>query len=155
MTRSMRSLSANLGRCPKCMRRAFLVALGAWALSFVAAALGVGSWAVTAMAIAALGLTALWVAHVIAFALRAKEEAAEKRTVEQPSGGDARDGAPAVLSRRKAVADFARVLVFAAAATAISARAALACVQLPVKCSSNSDCTCSGCCAGSICQPSC
>lgn len=35
-----------------------------------------------------------------------------------------------------------------------------ACVQLPVKCSSNSDCTCSSCCgqwsgSSGICQPSC
>ena len=63
-------LNRILGRCPRCMRQAFLAALGAWGLAAALIALDVGSWMATPMVVVAIGLTGLWLAHVAAFALR-------------------------------------------------------------------------------------
>lgn len=65
-----KSLDLTLGRCPKCMHEAFLVALGAWVLTFVIIAFDGTFWLSALIAIAASSLTALWLAHISAFALR-------------------------------------------------------------------------------------
>ena len=150
MKRMIDTLARTLGRCPRCMRRSFAAAALAW---LVTAGLAVGhgpSSLVMAMAIAAAAATALWLAHVLAFAARASLPDATRAP---------RDGSGTPSSRRDFALAFARAALFAALATAISARAAFACTQLPKSCSSNDDCECSKCCgdlAGvNVCQPSC
>jgi hypothetical protein len=141
-------LDAKLGRCGRCMRKAFLAALVAWV--FAGAGLLAGwAWLGASLALAAAGLSALWLAHLSAFAGRATH-----------SSRPARPDRP-LLSRRTLIGEFTRAAAFAALATAISTRAALAagCVQPPSPCSQNSDCSCSSCCGDlsgiHVCQPTC
>lgn len=158
MTSLIAVLYRTLGRCPRCMRKSFLAALGAWVLAFAAGAtVGPATAVATACGAAALGLSGLWLAHVVAFASRMT--AATARNL----AGDARPGTPAgrarLRTRREIAVEFARTAAFVALATALSTKVALACVQPPKRCSANSDCTCSQCCgdlAGiQVCQPSC
>jgi hypothetical protein len=150
-------LDAHIGRCPRCMRQAFLAASGFWVLAMLAEAAGAAAWALDAALLVAGGLTVLWIGHVAAFALRSAL-AASRMKAKAGSAAEAA-AAPRLWSRRELAAEFARAAAFAAVATALSARAALACTQLPIGCSSNGDCTCSNCCgdlAGvHVCQPSC
>ena len=59
------------GRCPRCMRTAFFLMLGSWAVAATAAVVTDQSPAHVAAGIAAVGATILWLAHVTAFSLRA------------------------------------------------------------------------------------
>ena len=141
-----------LGRCPRCMRKSFAAALGICAVAFVLAAFGAPRPIVTAVSVGAVSASGLWLAHVIAFALRASLPA--PRAPEKPPAP-----AGSVRSRREIALEFARAAAFIALATAISSKAALACTQLPKACSANDDCECSKCCGDlsgiHVCQPSC
>jgi hypothetical protein len=59
----------KLGSCPYCIRKAFQAAAGAWAFALLVLALGWSS-ASLVLAIIALGLTALWIAHLVTYAVR-------------------------------------------------------------------------------------
>ncbi len=98
-------LNRTFGRCPRCMRKAFLAALGAWTLAFALIALSVASWMETPMVVVALGLTALWLAHIAAFALRAAM-AARHATSDLLPSKPAQMVAPAPFSRRQFAAEF-------------------------------------------------
>jgi hypothetical protein len=154
MTSLVAFVDRTLGRCPRCMRKSFLAALAAWAMVFVADAMRVPSAAGMALTLVSLGLSALWLAHVAAFAGRATAAAMSKGS----SGATMPTSSP-LRSRREVAIEFARTTAFVALATALSTKVALACVQPPKSCSANSDCTCSQCCgdlAGiHVCQPSC
>jgi hypothetical protein len=104
------------------MRKALLAAFGAWALALAATAFTDASWLAMPMAVVALGVTALWLAHICAFALRTTM-AAGHATRDISAGTSAPAVATAPFSRRQFAAEFARVAVFAAIATALSARA--------------------------------
>lgn len=158
MTSPIAALDRSLGRCPRCMRKSFLAALAAWLLALAAATLAVPSALVLGIAAGAIGLSVLWIAHVLSFALRSAATAGKAPGGEgRPTGHDG--SAAAARTRREVMFEFARAAAFAALATALSAKAALACVQVPKSCSANSDCDCSKCCGqfgnGGICQPSC
>lgn len=162
-------LSAKLGQCGRCMRISARGAAVGWALVGAFDLLGWPAgrgWVVFALP---LVLTALWLAHIAAFAVRSigltlrfgVRDDAEPIVMPRPA-------APPVpmarLSRRFALRIFGE-----AAGVAVLVSLALpfglvrTCAQLPVCCSSGSDCTCSGCCGewksapcyGGICQPSC
>jgi hypothetical protein len=111
MSRTVRFIRNHyvLGRCPRCMRRSFLVALG---LSLAAAALywisgGNGVVAAAAAFACSAGL-ALWLAHLAAFAWRATL-GERKREKHQAVAGD----------RRTAVQTFGRAFVSIALATSL------------------------------------
>lgn len=75
----------RIGRCARCMRQALTVSLAAWALFGAAVLTWPGSQLAGLTGIAALALTALWLAHVAAHAGRAAVNAGPKpslRTVD-------------------------------------------------------------------------
>lgn len=112
------SLWSALGRCPKCMRKAFLATFAAWAIAIITVAVSGSPWAVASTTIAALGLTALWLAHIWAFALRttkAPQHAASDLSVSGPP-----QTVPAPFSRRQFTAKFARMATFAVVTSALS-----------------------------------
>lgn len=106
-------LDRNLGRCPKCMRQAFLAALFSW-IAVAATGVAVDETIVTvALAAVALGLSALWLAHLATYAARVTA-----RGGAAPAAGKG-DG----LSRRELIPVFARTLGGIALATAMPAAA--------------------------------
>ena len=117
-----KSLDLTLGRCPKCMHKAFLAALIAWVLTFVIIAFDGTFWLSALIAIAASSLTALWLAHISAFALRTAI-AVGQSTRDLFPRKPAQPVAQAPFSRRKFAAEFARAAAFAAIATALATSA--------------------------------
>src|SRR5262245_57660666 len=101
---------ANLGHCPYCMSKAFQATLIAWGVFFATLILGVPSSTVIWTELAAMGLTGLWIAHLIAFAFRAS--AAEYHSEQSTS------------ARRGFLLSFGSAVAFAAVATATPAFAA-------------------------------
>ena len=101
---------ANLGHCPYCMSKAFQATFIAWGVFFATLILGVPSSTVIWTELAAMGLTGLWIAHLIAFAFRAS--AAEYHSEQSTS------------ARRGFLLSFGRAVAFAAVATATPAFAA-------------------------------
>ena len=103
-------LWSSLGSCPCCIRGAFRAAFGSWVLAGVGQATSTASLLVTLSIAAAFILTALWLAHLLAYALkvsipgRAKVKASAHR---EP------------ISRRNVIPIFARALATIAVATSI------------------------------------
>lgn len=62
-------LWTKLGSCPYCIRKAFQAAAGVWALALLFFALNWSSL-LPMVAIIALGLTALWLAHLVTYACK-------------------------------------------------------------------------------------
>jgi hypothetical protein len=123
MIRSFANLLDHaIGRCPRCMRKAFLATIAAWPIFFVITAFSGASWMWAPMLVAAVGLTALWLAHIGAFALRTTM-AARHATLDLSASKSAQTVVTAASSRRQFVAEFARTAAVAAVATALSARA--------------------------------
>ena len=112
------SITIVLGRCPKCMRQSFLAAFGASMLAAVAWVVIGGNAVTIAGVIAALGLTALWLAHLVAYAVRSVAT----------SDGPRNCGSTPVemMSRRDMIPTLARVFGAMALATALPASAAFA-----------------------------
>ena len=134
-------LDRSIGRCPRCMHTAFLAALGAWVLAFAATALGGAAWLTASLLFAAFGLTALWLAHIGTFAIRATM--AGRRATGDPAASDTMPAsARAPFSRRRFAAEVARAAVFAAAATALSVRATTVLAA---------NCDCSKCSTNQVC----
>jgi hypothetical protein len=157
MAKQLRHWAAShLGVCQRCMRQAFAAAIASILCAvLLGIALGAVPVAFAASAVS-LALIVLWCAHLVAYSLRAVALAAAAR---RPAHSVARHKD---RSRREIVPLFAKAFVFVALASTIGARSAHACVQLPIGCSSNNDCKCSGCCGSwdgntktGICQPSC
>ena len=149
-----RALDENIGRCPRCMRMCFVAAVGTAGVAVVINILTADAAIARLVWLPALACAALWTLHLGVFAARTVGAAA----VRQPgvvSNLAATQIAPQILPRRRFFSVFGKAFIFGAIATALGSSAALACVQPPVPCSSNGDCSCSGCCAGSHCQPSC
>jgi hypothetical protein len=94
--RSWSSLWHNVGNCPSCMRVAFQAAFAAWAALVSAAIFADTPMLVGAITVSALGLTLLWLTHVIAFA--------RKISFALGSPTHARYGALCVLARGLGVA---------------------------------------------------
>jgi hypothetical protein len=103
------ALDHAFGRCPRCIRKAFLSALAAWLVTLLAIALGASPLATALFSIAALGFSTLWLAHLIAFASRTSIAATRNATND--------DYRLLSWSRREAIPRFARALAFAAVST--------------------------------------
>ena len=115
-------LDRAMGRCPRCMRKAFLAALAAWALAFAMIGLSVASWITTSMIVVALGLTALWLAHIAAFALRTVM-ATKHATGDLFTSKTAQMAAHPPFNRRQFAVEFVRTAALAVVATALTVRA--------------------------------
>lgn len=109
-------LDRTLGRCPRCVCLAFLAALSASVLAIAFLAVRGSSMVTTMMMAAAIALTALWLAHVAAMALRV---AIAARRNSLPASSTA----PASSNRRRFLAEFARAASVAAFGTALMALA--------------------------------
>jgi len=93
-----------LGRCPRCMRTAFFFAIGTWAAFMIVALVAPDTvWLIKSCAML---LTALWGAHLIAFAWRRAASSAEDVEKTSPS-----------LARRQFLPAFFKALSFSAVAT--------------------------------------
>ena len=60
----------NLGGCPYCIRKAFQAAVLAWGVAFALFAIGAGAPPLAGSSAVASGLSALWIAHILAFAAK-------------------------------------------------------------------------------------
>src|ERR1700691_121542 len=106
---ALAALDARLGRCPRCMRQSLLAAVSGLVLALALTVLAHAPLLVVSSWIAAFALAALWVAHVVAFSLRAAI-ASRKAAVRSGSGA-------ASWERRKFLGAFAKTLLLVAAAT--------------------------------------
>jgi hypothetical protein len=103
-------LWGSLGSCRRCIRSAFRAAFMSWALAVVGHAIPIASQFLTLSTIVACTLTALWLTHLVAHALKVSivGRPREKASARQES-----------LSRRDMMPIFARALATVAVATSI------------------------------------
>ena len=127
-------LDAIFGRCATCMRRSLAGACMSWAILAIAWLTSPNGLLTAFIGLSALALTALWLAHVTAFAARASRKAArgEMTTEPQPELD--------VIGRRQALG-----LMWRAAGVGIAASVPLALWPSDARafcgqCSTNSDC---------------
>ncbi len=98
--------SGSLGYCQRCVRKAFLASAGMWALALASAASPWSQiWIVPVLA--AVGLTILWVAHLVAYAGKVAATDSAKQDDD-------------LLSRRSLLPIFLRALASAALVTSFS-----------------------------------
>jgi len=98
---------SGLGRCPKCMRTAHIASLVSVVSTAILFITGVPSALLACSFILTGLLLGLWIAHLIAFAIRASRTPADQRRAAES------------ISRRQFVTLFARSLAFAALATSL------------------------------------
>jgi hypothetical protein len=132
------SLWSRLGGCPFCIRGAFRTAFVAWVLAGVAQAIPITSQFLTLSETAACALTALWLAHLLAHALKVSIAGPpeEKASAHQES-----------ISRRNIIPIFARALATVAVASSIptvvlaqcSEEASARCLAVASKCRARCD----------------
>jgi hypothetical protein len=104
------SIWGSLGSCPCCIRDAFRAAFISWVLAGVGQAIPITSQFLTLSQTAACTLTALWLAHLVAHALKVS-------IAGRPGGkASARQGS---ISRRNMIPIVARALATVAVATSI------------------------------------
>jgi hypothetical protein len=96
----------RLGRCPACMRTAFIFAFGALLVAAGATIAGLSGPALFGVWLAAAGFSALWFGHVFMFSRHATRALAVSRSA-----------GPADPSRRAALIAFLRLLFVTAAIT--------------------------------------
>jgi hypothetical protein len=123
-SRLLRLLDQKVGRCPKCMKTAFRFAAGSTALALVAALAGappVLLWAALALALL-LGLN--WLTHIVRYAARMTR--AKYRTEQSLRQLAAPSESAPWPSRRQMLVSFSKGLAFAAMATAVSYKFAMA-----------------------------
>lgn len=109
---------ARLGNCLFCMRRAFQATFVSWCLTAFVQWLPVSGPLPTLSGVAACALTALWLGHLLAFALRASASARQ--------GNNAGSGRRAI-SRRNVLPIFGRAFVTAAVAASVPSFALAQC----------------------------
>ncbi|MHB1955018.1 MAG: hypothetical protein ACYCOU_14875 [Sulfobacillus sp.] len=129
---------SSLGTCRRCMRISFAFAGGSVAVFGVASTIMGRSGVSTALGVVALGFSLLWVAHLAAFAWRS--------TVFRQTAPDRVEPS----ERRRFFAQFSKAFAFAAVATALPLRRALAqnCIGPGETCILNG----TPCCAGYSCR---
>ncbi|MHA1164899.1 MAG: hypothetical protein ACTSP0_04865 [Alphaproteobacteria bacterium] len=66
--------AAKFGHCGTCMRQSMAAALAVWSVFGIGLLMWPNSLLQTLIGLSALGLTALWMLHVAAYATRAREE---------------------------------------------------------------------------------
>ena len=107
------NLHLFLGRCPQCMRKAFLSAGASWTVTLILLPLGITALLVPAIAIS-IALTVLWLAHVVARAINVQRICTQET-------------ASAQLSRRHLGIFFFKSLIAVSVASAIPSLAAWTC----------------------------
>lgn len=107
-------LQSKLGRCSTCMRLSLMTALAAWTATGLASH-ALGTPAAGLAAVAAIGLTALWLAHVTAFAGRALARARQRAARPGTAEGVSRRGTLAIIARAAGIGALASMPVFLAA----------------------------------------
>ena len=100
--RASRTVWANLGHCPYCMKKAFRTAVVACSGLAAATALHLPFSILVLFAVATVGLVLLWIAHLLAFGL--KTSVAERQETKQSA-------------RRALLINFGRAVAFAAVGT--------------------------------------
>ena len=139
LDRALGTLAAKRGRCPRCMKASLSTAALAWVLLMLLLLEAGRSIATEIGGLAAIGMTALWLAHLAAFASRAVLARARK----MPGGSGNADGLRSSWQRRRFVSVFARTFLFAAVASALPYRIARS-LQLAQDCNcyTETDCGC-------------
>jgi hypothetical protein len=107
--------AGTLGRCPVCIRAAFLAALAAWLAALCLLAMRPAAPLADAALLLAAGASLLWLSHLAAFAGRAARCRAASATLSA-------DGTVERPSRREALAVFARAFAYAAVMSALALR---------------------------------
>ena len=131
----MRWLDRKIGRCPKCMKTAFRLAVASWVLAIVAALVDAPALLPAALVLALL-LSLNWLIHIVCYAARMTY--AKYRTEQNLRRLVAPSADAPWPSRRRVLISFSKGLAFAAMATAVSYRFAMA-----QSCScGDSDCEC-------------
>jgi hypothetical protein len=116
MTKAVRQVLAffwgSLGHCSVCIRKAFLTAAAAWSLTGLIAGSELSPVFLPAV-VGAVGLTALWVAHLLVFAGRfSQRERKPDRAIQSANA------AVEARSRRVVLSLFSRALIFGALVSA-------------------------------------
>ena len=137
-------IQANFGHCTRCIRQSALFAACAWAVVALIAVFAASPLLLTLAGIGAVALTALWTAHVLAYAVRASWGKTDGNVV-LPD-----------LSRRAMFPAFARALGVAAVGSALprlgfAAQTKFECLS---QCDSSRD-ACLGGCKHSACKTGC
>ena len=113
------SLWNSLGGCPRCIRSAFRAAFIAWVLAGLGQVVPFFAQLQTLSKIAAFALTALWMQHLLAYALKVSI-AAPRRQMTTNQGA---------VSRRDMMPIFARAFATVAIATSLPTLALAQCDQ--------------------------
>jgi hypothetical protein len=114
-------LGGKIGRCSTCMRQSLTAALIAWGTLGLALLAGAGGLVAGVLGLAALGLSALWLAHIAAFATREQARADTQ-------------------GRREALGFLARAAAIGAAVSIPVATWSSAALAFCGQCTQNSDC---------------
>lgn len=101
-----RFLWRSLGYCGVCIRTAFWSAIGGWAIYGAAILMSASSLVSISVLVSAVGLTALWTAHVAVYAV--------KTAIKAQSADPASGGAMVVSSRRRLIAAIPRAALLGA-----------------------------------------
>jgi hypothetical protein len=119
------SLWGSLGSCPCCIRDAFRAAFISWVLAGVGQAIPITSHFLIFSKTVACTLTALWLAHLLAHALKVSiaGRPEEKASARQRS-----------ISRRNMIRIFARALAIVAVATSIPTVVLAQCEEAAARC---------------------
>lgn len=104
LSNAFSDLVTNIGRCPYCMRKAFLSMMASCAILIVLLVFSVPNLLLASAGAVTIVLTALWLSHVTSYAIRASAKPVVK--------------AVDVSARRSAFKLFAKALAGAALATA-------------------------------------
>lgn len=89
LSKSLRLLDDNLGRCPRCMKIAFVCAFSSWPAALAAQAFWPGAAVISFVFLAAVGLTALWLLHFASYTARVLAALwSEYRSDSVPMGND-------------------------------------------------------------------
>jgi hypothetical protein len=111
MSKMLRSIPdmawATIGHCSRCTRKAFLAAISSWATALVLAICTNWTYALILAVALSIGLTALWMAHLLAFASKFTHNV----SVLQPDLFNS--------SRRAFFPIFAKTLAFATVASSV------------------------------------
>jgi hypothetical protein len=156
---------AKLGRCTRCMRLSLEGAITGWiTVTILRLCLSESLvwWIVLAWPLA---FTGWWFLHVVRYATWTAVRAShQKRSVSLAAHGSSPAGPimGAPIKRRDVAVLLAKGATLAMLVSLpLPLLRAAGCTQLPVNCSKNSDCTCSGCCGQlgeggpTVCQPTC
>ena len=128
------ALDLYLGRCPKCVRTAFVFMIIAICMASAAALMTHSPFFLVTSRLLALGSAGLWFSHLVAFALRSVRNASI--SCKTASSGNS-NADHSLRTRRQFISTFAKSFMFAMVATALPVRSLFAAdcpCAAPLKC---------------------